>query len=88
MEDKGRTKGGNVGHSMKTYNGRPAQLGSMYFEYNECGLSKRKFCVGYCECGKKVGLTSAELQDFSEHMPLAPVQFIAKLLKTRVIIPR
>ena len=73
---------------MKTQNGRPSNLGSMYFENHDNGISTRKFCVGYCSCGKKIGLTSEELRKFTEHMPGFMPDLISRLFKLKILLPK
>jgi len=69
--------------------GRRANIGSMYFEKTNYGNEIRKFCVGYCsKCGQKQGLTSAEMQELSDNLPTPHYDLIARLLHTKVIIPR
>ena len=71
----------------KTFNGRPANLGSMYFEMKE-GISRTKYCVGYCEsCGDKMGLSNQELKEMAMHLPNSRIAFLSKLLRMRIIFP-
>lgn len=74
---------------MKTENGRPAKLGSMYFERNEeFGISIRKFTIGYCECKKKIGLTSGELREFAQNMPGFMPDLVERLFRLRIMLPK
>ena len=73
----------------KTFNGRPQKLGGMYFIKHENGTSTRKFCIGYCEkCGAKFGLTSWDLKEFAENMPGFIPDFVQRLFRLRIIVPK
>jgi len=72
---------------MTTQNGRPAQMGSIYWEEYEGGGRKMKFCVGYCpNCKTKIGLTKEDLEELA--LPTAPKLFLLRLLRAKLIIPR
>lgn len=74
---------------MKTENGRPSKLGSMYFERNEeYSISIRKFCLGYCKCGKKFGLTSGDLREFAQNMPGFMPDLVERLFRLRIMLPK
>ncbi|XOB41813.1 MAG: hypothetical protein ACKKMS_00215 [Candidatus Nealsonbacteria bacterium] len=74
---------------MKTQNGRPAKIGSMYFEHYDNGGVVRKFTLCYCpSCKRKIGLTPEELNKFAENMPGLLLEFISRLVRLRVILPR
>ena len=74
---------------MKTLNGRPAKLGSMYFEKHEDGNSTRKFCLGYCEkCNAKFGMTSWDLREFAHNMPGFIPDLVERLFRLRIVVPR
>ncbi len=73
----------------KTKNGRPAQIGSIYFEEYDDGRRVMKFCVGYCpECQTKIGLTRQELNELSYLLPTGWQIFISRLLRARFVLPR
>ena len=73
---------------MITTNGRPSRIGNLYFENIEGGGRMRKYFVSYCpSCKKKIGLTSEELEKFSENLPGKAMSFIARLANLRIILP-
>lgn len=74
--------------NMKTLNGKPMKLGGMYFDRTEEGIEIKKFCVGYCECGRKIGLTREQLEEFSHNMPGLIEDFIGKLFHLRILVPK
>jgi len=72
---------------MITQNGRPAQLGSIYWEEYEGGGRKMKFCMGYCpKCKTKIGLSKEEMNELD--VPAYPKLFLLRLLKAKIIIPK
>ena len=69
----------------KTFNGRPANLGSMYFDKKDGSM---KYCTGYCDgCGTKMGLSNEDLKEMAHHLPSHKTMFLARLLKARIIVP-
>lgn len=72
----------------KTQNGRPQHRGAIYWENKEGEYHIRKFCMGYCECGRKFGLTADELNEVASNMPSAMPSFISRLLRARIVIPK
>jgi len=73
---------------MKTLNGRPSNLGTMYFKRYENGGYIRKYCVGYCpNCKTKIGLTSQEIKEFVDNTSGGFSSFISRLVHTKIIIP-
>lgn len=73
---------------MKTRNGRPQQIGQRFFRHYENGGYEVMYCMGYCDCGKKIGLTRKELEDFSTNLPGVIPDFIARLVRLRVLWPK
>ena len=72
---------------MTTQNGRPAQLGSVYWENLDGGGRKMRFCMGYCpKCGHKFGLTKEEMNKLE--IPNYPKLFLLRLLKAKILIPK
>jgi len=69
-----------------TNNGRPARLGSMYFERAGKDRTIRKYCVGYIE-GKKIGLTAEDLREFASNMPSFFPEFLHRLFRAKILIP-
>ena len=68
--------------------GRPARLGSMFFDRVGDRL-ERKFSTGYCQgCGSKQGLTSFDLREFDANSPGYFTRIVKMLWKTRVSFPQ
>lgn len=71
-----------------TINGRPMTIGQRFFEHYENGGYQIKFCAGYCKCGRKIGLTRDQLNQFAQNMPGIIPDFISRLVRTRIISPK
>jgi hypothetical protein len=72
-----------------THNGRPQHIGGFYAQMNwKTGEYESRWCVGYCDCGKKVGLTRTQFEQLANELPPKFWFFIYRLLKTRILIPR
>lgn len=68
--------------------GKKAHLGSMYFEKTEEGITHRKYCVGYCQCGRKIGLFTEQAREFCENSMIGYLpKVLRRVFKTQIIIP-
>ena len=68
--------------------GKKAKLGSMYFEKTGEGITHRKYCAGYCQCGRKIGLTPEEAKEFCEDSLVGGfTKLVDRIFKAQIIIP-
>jgi len=74
---------------IKPINGRPQKIGRTYCDINcETGEETLKVTVGYCSCGKKVGLNRHQLEELSKELPHPFWFFIERLIHSHLVIPK
>lgn len=70
----------------KTLGGRPQRIGRLYYDEKTDSL---KICTGYCDyCKHKIGLTQKQLNELGRELPHGFGMFIARLIHTKILIPK